>query len=1030
MASAHDDLNDIDTNQECNEHEKHHESRKREHSEGDSGDQRNKVVKIQGNECCEDDEDNIVESKEDRTRQQVASERSVELADNKKTNFGKESSPKEVSQKLAENVGSVDRVSDGNNSKEDAHEPQNSKNDDKNEANLPITDVENRPTRAVIPAPSKFAENVGSVDRVSDGNNSKEDAHESQNSKNDDKNEANLQITDVENRPTRAVIPAPSKFAENVGSVDRVSDGNNSKEDAHESQNSKNDDKNEANLPITDVENRPTRAVIHAPSKLAENVGSVDRVSDGNNSKEDAHESQNSKNDDKNEANLPITDVENRPTRAVIPAPSKFAENVGSVDRVSDGNISKEDAHESQNSKNDDKNEANLPITDVENRPTRAVIPAPSKFAENVDRVSDGNNSKEDAHESQNSKNDDKNEANLPITDVENRPTRAVIHAPSKFAENVGSVDRVSDGNISKEDAHESQNSKNDDKNEANLPITDVENRSTRAVIPAPSKFAENVGSVDRVSDGNISKEDAHESQNSENDDKNEANLPITDVENRSTRAVIPAPSKFAENVGSVDCVSDGNISKEDAHESQNSKNDDKNEANLPITDVENRSTRAVIPAPSKNFQTKIQNGDCKQFRDGYPTMRSEDNEALKDNWLFYQNKIKFKPEGEFIDEIHEKWKGNYDVLEYNHNYIQWLFPIREKGVNWYSQVLQLHEAKRIQKDPAARKRFINSLEMMLGFYGIRIKLIKGSYKLCRSDDFESRFKHLNRSSHNYLRITRIFKSMCELGFEEMQQPLILFFYNEIFETKELKSSVKRSFLTYWLQTIRDDNLRLYIEEKSDSSESSNPFSDDCLMLPLSFVDIKNAEDQKQYNNQERDTNAECEKDDESEKLKDSIPVHDDNDDDQCINPKWQDERADETENTKDSTPVHDDNDDDDDQGINTIWQDERADETENTKDSTPVHDDNDDDDQGINTIGQVERADETENTKDSTPVHDNDDDQGINTIGQVERANETENTKGDCCGLVKFFSRICRNIAVWCRPTGYEVLHGNDESS
>ena len=36
----------------------------------------------------------------------------------------------------------------------------------------------------------------------------------------------------------------------------------------------------------------------------------------------------------------------------------------------------------------------------------------------------------------------------------------------------------------------------------------------------------------------------------------------------------------------------------------------------------------------------------------------------------------------------------DHDHLEYNHNYIQWLFPIREQGLNMYADMLQLHEAE------------------------------------------------------------------------------------------------------------------------------------------------------------------------------------------------------------------------------------------------------------------------------------------------------------------------------------------------
>ncbi len=55
---------------------------------------------------------------------------------------------------------------------------------------------------------------------------------------------------------------------------------------------------------------------------------------------------------------------------------------------------------------------------------------------------------------------------------------------------------------------------------------------------------------------------------------------------------------------------------------------------------------------------------------------------------------IVFSSTGDYIDDIHSEWFGNYTLLEDHHGYIQWLFPIREQGMNFHAQELQLHEAK------------------------------------------------------------------------------------------------------------------------------------------------------------------------------------------------------------------------------------------------------------------------------------------------------------------------------------------------
>ncbi len=60
---------------------------------------------------------------------------------------------------------------------------------------------------------------------------------------------------------------------------------------------------------------------------------------------------------------------------------------------------------------------------------------------------------------------------------------------------------------------------------------------------------------------------------------------------------------------------------------------------------------------------------------------------------------------------------------------------------------------------------------------------------------------------HNNLRITRILKSLGELGFEHFQAPLVRFFLEETLIRKTL-SSVKRSVLDYFLFAVRDKRER------------------------------------------------------------------------------------------------------------------------------------------------------------------------------------------------------------------------------
>jgi hypothetical protein len=51
----------------------------------------------------------------------------------------------------------------------------------------------------------------------------------------------------------------------------------------------------------------------------------------------------------------------------------------------------------------------------------------------------------------------------------------------------------------------------------------------------------------------------------------------------------------------------------------------------------------------------------------------------------------------------------------------QWLFPIREHGLNSMAQPLQKHEAEAITNDPQMKARAIKSYQLMLDFYGMKM---------------------------------------------------------------------------------------------------------------------------------------------------------------------------------------------------------------------------------------------------------------------------------------------------------------------
>ncbi|KAI0916913.1 hypothetical protein AcW2_007178 [Taiwanofungus camphoratus] len=200
---------------------------------------------------------------------------------------------------------------------------------------------------------------------------------------------------------------------------------------------------------------------------------------------------------------------------------------------------------------------------------------------------------------------------------------------------------------------------------------------------------------------------------------------------------------------------------------------------------------------------------DIRDFLDGYPN--STDRPLLKANLLFYQNKLRCRPDNLLIDEIHEQWQGDYAKLEYKHGFIQWLFPIPEHGMNAESQPLQKHEAAAMRADPAVMRRILRSYSLMLNFYGMRLES-PDSGLLARSTNYPERYRNLIRSPHNNLRITRILKCLSVLGLERLNAGFLLHVLAEQGEHNQLNTAVVTSSIDrWWAACLRDEGEREWV---------------------------------------------------------------------------------------------------------------------------------------------------------------------------------------------------------------------------
>lgn len=176
--------------------------------------------------------------------------------------------------------------------------------------------------------------------------------------------------------------------------------------------------------------------------------------------------------------------------------------------------------------------------------------------------------------------------------------------------------------------------------------------------------------------------------------------------------------------------------------------------------------------------------------------LADDDTEHL-DNLLFYQGKIALKSDEQtdFIGDVHKKWKGDYQLLEKHHGYIQWLFPNREQGTSPYSQPLTRYEAEEMRK---LKDNILKSYELILDFFGIEL-LENGN--LQRAKNYIERYENLNMFEHNYLRITRILRFLGIMRMEDYKIKLIEFFIFEILKEGHIPNA-RDSLIVFWMPTI------------------------------------------------------------------------------------------------------------------------------------------------------------------------------------------------------------------------------------
>jgi hypothetical protein len=165
----------------------------------------------------------------------------------------------------------------------------------------------------------------------------------------------------------------------------------------------------------------------------------------------------------------------------------------------------------------------------------------------------------------------------------------------------------------------------------------------------------------------------------------------------------------------------------------------------------------------------------------------------------FYRGKPFVHPKGFTIDYI---WGWDRDVLEQQHDYIQWLFPLATKSASIArSPVLTPEEIAEFRGSDELKERLLESFSIMLEFYGL-IMTEDGEITIAPSFTYTSD-RWISSGNHNYKRISRIIKSLMLLGLEEYAAAfhgILLSIYEDYPE------EIGKNTLEHWNRSVSPEN--------------------------------------------------------------------------------------------------------------------------------------------------------------------------------------------------------------------------------
>ena len=141
---------------------------------------------------------------------------------------------------------------------------------------------------------------------------------------------------------------------------------------------------------------------------------------------------------------------------------------------------------------------------------------------------------------------------------------------------------------------------------------------------------------------------------------------------------------------------------------------------------------------------------------------------------------------------LSDLWNKNDLFLEFSHNYIQWMFPLNEGSKHHpNAPILDDEDIQFIQNHAEIQVNMLHSFDIILRFYGFD----RDELTIYRNKDFLRKSKRwLTKNNHNFLRITRILKSLKLCGLDAYSEA----FFETLVQVYKEYPVITVETMSYW----------------------------------------------------------------------------------------------------------------------------------------------------------------------------------------------------------------------------------------